>query len=99
MAQFDVFSNAGGQGYLLDVQSDLLSGLTTRMVVPLLPKADSPTPAEHLNPIFKIDGQQFVMTSQFMAAVPLRELKGAVDNLSDQRQQIMGALDFLFVGF
>lgn len=32
MARFDVFKNEGGTGYLLDVQSDLLSGLNTRAV-------------------------------------------------------------------
>jgi len=29
MARFDIFDNEGGGGYLLDVQSDLLSGLHT----------------------------------------------------------------------
>ncbi|MBS1183360.1 MAG: plasmid maintenance protein CcdB, partial [Proteobacteria bacterium] len=39
MARFDVFPNPGGSGYLLDVQADLLDGLNTRIVVPLLPTA------------------------------------------------------------
>ena len=30
MAQYDVFLNPEGSGYLLDVQSDLLDGLSTR---------------------------------------------------------------------
>lgn len=33
MARFDVFENEGGTGYLLDVQSDLFSGLNSRVVV------------------------------------------------------------------
>jgi len=37
MARFDTFVNDGGKGRLLDVQSDLLGGLNTRVVVPLLP--------------------------------------------------------------
>lgn len=34
MARFDVYKNAGGSGYLLDVQADLLNHLNTRIVVP-----------------------------------------------------------------
>lgn len=29
MSRFDIFENKDGAGYLLDVQSDLLSGLNT----------------------------------------------------------------------
>jgi len=39
MARFDVYANPGSHAtttpYLLDVQSDLLDGLDSRMVVPL----------------------------------------------------------------
>jgi hypothetical protein len=39
MARFDVYANPGSHAtttpYLLDVQSDLLDGLDTRMVIPL----------------------------------------------------------------
>jgi toxin CcdB len=52
MARFDIFKNEGEVGYLLDVQSDLLSGLNTRVVVPLLPKSSAPSPAQRLNPVF-----------------------------------------------
>ena len=37
MARFDVYRNSAGEGFLLDVQADLLSYLNTRVVVPLLP--------------------------------------------------------------
>ena len=39
MARFDVYANTGGHAdttpYLLDVQSDLLDGLDSRVVIPL----------------------------------------------------------------
>jgi toxin CcdB len=39
MARFDVYANPGSQAattpFLLDVQSDLLDGLDSRMVIPL----------------------------------------------------------------
>ena len=75
MSRFDIFENKDGGGYLLDVQSDLLSGLNTRVVVPLLPKSSAPSPAQGLNPVFNIEGQEVVMATQYMAAVPEGELR------------------------
>ena len=33
MARFDVYRNSAGEGFLLEVQADLLSHLNTRVVV------------------------------------------------------------------
>lgn len=99
MARFDVFKNDSGSGYLLDVQSDLLSGLNTRVVVPLLPKSAAPSPAQRLNPIFEVEGQELMMATQFMAAIPGSELRVGVGNLAQQQDQISEALDMLFLGF
>lgn len=41
MAQYGVFSDPSGNGYLLDVQSDLLDGLNVRAVVPFLPQGNA----------------------------------------------------------
>lgn len=99
MARFDVFENEGGAGYLLDVQSDLLSGLNTRVVVPLLPKPTAPSPAQRLNPVFSIEGQELVMATQYMAAVPEGELRSGVGSLAEKQDEISVALDMLFLGF
>lgn len=99
MARFDVFENIGGAGYLLDVQSDLLSGLNTRVVVPLLPIAVAPSPARRLNPVFRIGGQELVMATQYMAAVPEQELRSGVGSLAEKQDEISAALDMLFSGF
>ncbi len=99
MARFDVFENLGGAGYLLDVQSDLLSGLNTRVVVPLLPISTAPSPARRLNPILSIGGQELVMATQYMAAVPEQELRSGVGSLAAKHDEISAALDMLFLGF
>src|SRR5690554_2593066 len=99
MARFDIFQNEGEAGYLLDVQSDLLSGLNTRVVVPLLPKSSAPSPSQRLNPVFSIDGQELVMATQYMAAVPEVELRSGVGALVEQQDEISAALDMLFLGF
>lgn len=99
MARFDIFRNDGGPGYLLDVQSDLLSGLNTRVVVPLLPKSSAPSPAQGLNPLFDVDGEEVLTATQYMAAVPESELRVGVGNLSERQHEISAALDMLFLGF
>lgn len=99
MARFDIFENEGGGGYLLDVQSDLLSGLNTRVVVPLLPQSSAPSPAQRLNPVFSIEGQDLVMATQYMAAVSKGELRSHVGSLAEQQGEISAALDMLFLGF
>lgn len=105
MARFDIYKNPGKhQGttpYLLDVQSDLLDGLDSRMVIPLRDVTHFPNvmfPAR-LTPILTINGQGFLLETPKMGAVPLRVLKSPITSLADMRVQIMGALDFLFQGY
>ncbi|WP_319544483.1 CcdB family protein [Ruegeria conchae] len=99
MPKYDVFPNPSGDGFLLDVQSDLLSDLNTRVVVPLLPKPYAPKPATRLNPEFMIMDEPVVMVTQFMAAVPTGVLKSPVGNLVDEFEKITVAVDMLMQGF
>ncbi|WP_339801950.1 CcdB family protein [uncultured Marinobacter sp.] len=99
MARFDIYENNDGAGYLLEVQSDLLSGLNTRVVVPLLPKSSAPSPAQGLNPVFNIGDQEVVMATQYLAAVPQGELRFGAGSLAEQQDRISAALDMLFLGF
>ncbi len=105
MARFDVYANPGSHAsttpYLLDVQSDLLDGLNTRMVVPLrsltaFPKVKLST---RLTPVLTIRGEELLMETPKMGAVPQRVLKKPVTSLSSEQAQISAALDFLFQGY
>lgn len=98
MAQFDVYANPAGRGFLLDVQAELLSDLKTRLAVPLMAAADAPPALKRLHPEFEIAGQRVVMATQLMAAVPVRELQQVVGSLADDRYTIVGAIDFLLGG-
>lgn len=101
MARFDVFPAPGqaGPGYVLDVQADLLRELGTRVVVPLLPPSSAPRPARGLNLSFEIDGKSHLMLTQFIAAVPEKELKQAVASLKAHSDDITRALDILLTGY
>ena len=99
MSRFSVYRNPDADGYLLDVQANILDHLNTRMVVPLLPLPSAPTPAKTLNPVFDIAGTSVVMVTQFMAAIPASLLKSPESSLEFSRNEIIAALDLLFQGF
>jgi len=58
MARFDVYANRRGGAFLLDVQTDLITRLSTRVDVALLPLDAVPTVADRLNPIFEVQGSK-----------------------------------------
>ena len=99
MARYDVHPAPDGRGYWLDVQADLLSALNTRIVVPLIPRSQAPTPAGRLNPVFLIDGAEHVMTTQFLSAVMATTLPHPSASLADHSDRIMAALDTALIGF
>jgi toxin CcdB len=96
VAQFDVHRLA--DGLVLNCQSDLLDQIDSRFVVPLVPRADAPQVAQRLNPIFEIDGKEYVMLAQAAGAVRRRELGAVVASLAERGFEITGALDVLISG-
>lgn len=99
MARRDVHPAHDGRGHLLDAQTDLLGGLNTRVVVPLMPCDAAPEPARLLNPLFEVDGEPQVMTTQFPSAVPAGVLWPPMASLAARAEEITRALDMLFQGF
>lgn len=98
MARFDICRDHEGQTYL-DVQASILSGLNTRLLVPLMPPDRAPTPAGRLNPIFVVNGDRLVMVTQYLAAVPTTELGPSIGSLIGEADKITAALDMVFYGF
>jgi toxin CcdB len=105
MARFDVYANPGSHSastpYLLDVQSDLLDGLDSRVVIPMrrlasFPNVKLPT---RLTPVLTMGREEYVLETPKMAAVPKRILKTAVTSLTQEQAEIIAALDFLFNGY
>lgn len=104
MAQFDVYVNANPETkqtipYLLDVQTDLLDNLATRVVVPLVAATAAGKAAKHLNPQFEIQRTPVLMSTAELAGVKLHALGERVCSLKAQRNEIIAALDFLITGF
>ena len=107
MARFDVYPNpnpnpaAAAIPYLLDVQSDLLDDLQSRVVVPLRLADRSPAAKIQgsLMPMLVVAGVECVLETPKLAAVPKRILKSPLTNLAAHRDVITRALDFLFQGY
>lgn len=104
MAQFDVYENTNPETrktipYLLDVQTELLDNLATRVVVPLIAASAMGKAAKHLNPQFKIKRTAVIMSAAELAGVPVHILGDKICSIKEQRNEIIAALDFLFTGF
>ena len=104
MPQFDVYRNVnpatrGRIPYLLDVQSDLLEPLVTRVIAPL-GKLEllRGTKADRLNPVFEIEGRSVLMLTPELAGVPAKVLGQQMENLAQHRDIIIAALDMVFTG-
>jgi toxin CcdB len=101
--QFDVVANpdpieATQRPYLIILQSDLVSGLASTVVAPLVPR-ENMKGAQRLNPVLPVEGREYWLATHELFAVDQRMLHGRVATLASHRDAIMAALDFLFLGF
>lgn len=105
MAQFKVYRNPKRNQrphipYLLDVQTPTLESLPTRLVAPLvLGQAFPAQLLPRLHPAFQIERQRVVMSTAEIGAVAVRDLREEVADLAAQRDEIMAAVDLLFIGY
>ena len=105
MARFDVYATPGRHAdstpYLLDVQSDLLDGLDSRVVIPLRRRERFPAVplADRLTPTLSIAGAEFILETPKMGAVPRRALGAPLLSLAAEQARVAAAMDFLFRGF
>lgn len=96
MAQFDVYRTANT--YLLDCQSNFLSHLDTRIVVPLIDAGQVPQLAR-LNPVFVLSDKRLVMATQLVSSIRARELRENIGSLAEEHIAITNAFDMLLTGY
>lgn len=105
MAAYQVYENPnldtkGAIPFLLDVQSELLSTLGTRLVVPLYQEgAVGVRPLSRLTPVVGFEGRIFVAMVPEMAGVPKRALGRIRGDLGAFRSAMLQAIDLLLTGF
>jgi toxin CcdB len=98
MARFSLHDLPGGSR-VVNLQSDFLDWADTRVVAPHVSVDQSPPPARHLSPVITLDGGQFVLIVQSMAAVRTSVLGPAVGDLSGHQDEITRAVDMVFQEF
>jgi len=104
MSQFILYKNldqstSNAYPYFVDVQSELLSTLNTRLVIPLTPLDLLEKKAlSHLCPTVHIEQGDFAVLTQQMTSIPTKILAEPVTDLSTFRDQIIAAIDFLITG-
>ncbi len=104
MAQFSVHKNKNPKTktaypYLVDIQTDLLTDLRTRVVVPLIKHtALGKKPIDILTPIVEVGGQKFLMLVPQLAGIQLSDLGAEVASLASHRGAVVAAVDFLVTG-
>jgi toxin CcdB len=103
--QFSVYRNKnsrtkGSFPLLVDVQSDLLEPLNTRVVIPMTKvPALTRKPISHLTPEVSFDGDRYLLMTPQMAGIGRAELGPHAGTLAEERQTILAAIDFLLTGF
>lgn len=102
--QFDVYENPSPRmrdvyPYVVDVQSDLISGLATRMVMPLaitkLPRQELPG---RLCPLIAVRGKPFMLVPFEAAPMDKRLLTTEIDSVRSQSHDIVAAVDAVLSG-
>jgi toxin CcdB len=97
MPRFDVYQLNGM--LVVDVQSNYLPAISTRLVVPLEALQNAPQRTPRLNPILEVGDQRRVLIPQQMASIPAQQLRNKVGSLLDQSDEITDAIDVLLTGF
>ena len=105
MAAYSVFQNPNPRThaaipFLLDVQSDVLAVLCTRVVVPLYrPEATGVQALSRLTPMVQFQGQPLVAMVPELAGIARRELGPIAGDLAQARAEVLQAIDLLLTGF
>lgn len=104
MAQFDVYENQSkatkqAYPYILELQSNVISEIATRIVVPLanynLMKSEE---LKGLTPKVNYKGTDLLILVPQIASVSTKALKNPIGSLSHLRDEIISALDFAITG-
>ena len=104
MAQYDVYQNPSPNSrqavpFVVDVQSGLLAGLRTRLVMPLSRVGvNAPGLPRRLIPLFTIEGERLALHAHQSSSVEARLLKSPVSTLAISAGEIRDALDAVVSG-
>jgi len=94
------FRNKQAYPYFIDVQTDMLAHLNTRLVMPLTKKDNSNSQVKALTPVIKIDQIEYVVLATMITTTDVKNLNAeeAVMDASHLRDQLVSAIDMMILG-
>lgn len=103
MAQLDVFANPIARArraypFVVVLQSDLAETGRDRIVAPLVARSRLPGTVGRMTPHVELDGVEHVLLVPALTAVLGSDLRQPRGQLVAYRDQIVAALDYLFLG-
>ena len=104
MAQFDVYTNPSrttksAYPYIVDIQHDLLSEISTRMVIPLGKLVHfKNNKIQGLTLVVIYEGEQLLLLTPQIASVPSTFLKDPIGSLAQLRDEIISSIDLAITG-
>ena|SRR5690554_3961674 len=104
MAQFDVYNNPSkatrkAYPYILELQSDVISEIATRIVVPLADNSYmNKEEFKWLTPKINYEDKELLILIPQIASMNTKSLKNPIGSLTHLREEIISALDFAITG-
>lgn len=103
MKQFDLYKNAdpdsrGTYPYFVDVQTDLLDALNSRVVIPIAVVPEAKSFPENLCPVVEIKNKKYALLTHQITTVAASFLAHKEGSLLLNRSEIISAFDFLLTG-
>lgn len=103
MKQYDVYVNTDsdtnkGYPYFVDVQTELLESLNSRVVIPVASINPDRSLPKNICPRVEISGEQYYLLTHQITTVAKSFLREKEDSLLLSRTDIINALDFLLSG-
>ena len=103
MAQFDVFANPipttrRAYPFVVSLQSDFAQHARDQIVAPLVPIGLIPKLISRLTPIVTLDGVEHMVLVPALTGMRRRDLTTRHTSLVSARNELLGAIDYLFFG-
>lgn len=104
MAQFDIYANPEARSRLaypcvVQLQSDLFDGHSTRLVMPLARLSTDPAQMpRRLTQALLVDGERLYPASHLCAPLPARLLKDVIRSAAEEAHVVLDALDAVISG-
>jgi toxin CcdB len=84
---------------VLEVQSRLLQGMATRVVLPMRKLTSyAAKPISRLNPVLQIDGVDYIVIAQQISVMPAQSIGASAADFSSQQHVIVAAVDCVLSG-